>query len=65
MTRVNIEETVDHLSTELRAALRETLKKHFPNQSFDEREVFRTFKKMVGRKCSTWEFVPDAFVNVT
>ena len=63
MAKVKIEDVIDHLDTEIRNALAETIKDHFPNQSFDERDVFRTFKRMVGRKCSTWESVPDQYVE--
>jgi hypothetical protein len=63
MAEVKIEDVIDHLDTEIRQALEETIKSHFPNQNFDEREVFRTFVIMVGRKCSIWENVPDHYVK--
>lgn len=63
MAKVKIEDIVDHLDTDLRKALAETIKQHFPNQPFSDRDVFRTFKRMVGRKCSTWETVPSHLVE--
>lgn len=63
MAKIKIEEVVDHLDSEFRKALEATLKEHFPNQSFDARAVFRTFKKQVYRKCSAWENIPDQFVE--
>ena len=63
MAKVKIEEVVDHLSSEFRRALEDTLKEHFPNSDFDSREVYRTFKRAVYRKCSVWETVPDHFVE--
>ena len=63
MAKVKIENIIDHLDTEIRRALEETIKDHFPNTNFDNRAVFRTFVRMVGRKCSTWEDVPDDFVE--
>jgi hypothetical protein len=45
MAKVKIEDVVDHLSSEFRRALEETMKEHFPNQSFDTHNVFRTFKR--------------------
>lgn len=63
MAKVRIEDIVDHLDTEIRSALRETIKNHFPDLNFDERELFRTFRRMVGRKCSIWEDVPDDLVE--
>lgn len=59
MARIKIEQVVDRLDSELRKALEATVKEHFPNQSFDQRAVYRTFKKQVARKCNYWENVPD------
>ena len=63
MARVRIEEIVDHLDTEFRKALEDTLKEHFPGQPFDSRLIFRTFKRQVYSKCSVWENVPDQHVE--
>lgn len=63
MARVKIERVLDYLDSDIRRALEETLKTHFPNVKFDEREVYRTFLRVVDRKCNTWERVPDNFVE--
>ncbi|MDY0904533.1 hypothetical protein [Pedobacter sp. CFBP9032] len=63
MAKVKIEEIIDYIDTDIRKALSETIKKHFPNEDFNDREVFRTFKRMISRKCSSWENVPDGFVE--
>ena len=63
MAKVKIEDVVDHLSTEFRHALEETLKRHFPNQSFNSHEVYRTFTREVYKKCNIWENVPDRLVQ--
>jgi hypothetical protein len=63
MARVKIEEILDHLDSDIRNALQQTLEEHFPDQEFNPREVFRTFKRMVSRKCNTWETVPDKYVE--
>lgn len=63
MAQIKIEDIVDHLGTEFRKALEATLKQHFPDKTFDSRTVFRTFKRMVYRKCSVWEEVPDNLVE--
>ena len=63
MARVKIEEIIDHLDREIMKSLEATCKKHFPNQEFNSRDLFRTFKKEVYRKCSTWERVPDRYVE--
>jgi hypothetical protein len=63
MALVKIEDVIDHLDSEIRKALDATLRQHFPGQSFDSRAVYRTFKRMVYRKCSVWEEVPDSIVE--
>lgn len=63
MAKVKIEEIIDHLDYEIRKALEETLKEHFPNQNFDTKAVFKTFKNQVYIKCNTWENVPDRYVE--
>lgn len=63
MARVKIESVLDHLDRDLRRALEATLREHFPNQNFDSRSVYRTFKRQAYRKCSTWENVPDNCVE--
>lgn len=63
MAKVKIEEVIDHIDYDIRRALEETIKHHFPDTSFSSHEVFRTFKRMVGRKCNTWENVPDDYVE--
>ncbi len=63
MARVKIEEIIDHIDSDMRKALAETVRTHFPDAEFDDRAMFRTFKRMVGRKCNTWETVPDQYVE--
>lgn len=63
MARVKIEEIVDHLSSEIRNALKQAVENTLPDADFDERELFRNFRRAVGRKCSTWENVPDHYVD--
>ena len=63
MARVNIEEIVDHLSSEMRRALEETVKTVMPGVDFDAHKLFREFRRNVGRKCNTWETVPDQYIE--
>jgi hypothetical protein len=63
MAQVKIEEIVDHLEIKMRRALDETIKKHFLDTDIESKEVFKTFKRMVGMKCKTWEDVPDDCVE--
>jgi hypothetical protein len=64
MARVQIEEVVDHLSSEMRRALEDAVRECAPNASFDPHELFRAFRRAVRRKCSTWERVPDQYVQM-
>jgi hypothetical protein len=65
MARVKVEEIVDHLDTEFRKALRDTFNELAPNADIDERAAFRFFKRRVGRHTSSWESVPDSYVDAT
>lgn len=60
MARVKIEDIVDHLDNEFRAALQETYNQYFPDQqNININALFQTFKNKVYQKCSGWEYVPD------
>jgi len=63
MARVKIEEIIGQLDSDLRKALRDAVHRTIPEASFDERALFREFKRAVGRKCSTWETVNDSYVE--
>ena len=63
MASVKMEEIVDHLSTEVRRALEEAVHQVDPNTRIDAHELFRAFRRAIGRKCSTWEQVPDDYVQ--
>lgn len=63
MARVKIEEVVDHLRSEMRRALEDAVKECVPEADVDAHDLFRAFKRAVRRKCSTWERVPDQYVE--
>ena len=63
MASVQMEEIVDHLSTEVRRALEDAIQQVAPNARIDSYELFRAFRRAIGRKCSTWEQVPDHYVQ--
>jgi len=63
MARVKIEQIVDHLSSEMRRALEDAVQRTCPDCRVDAHALFREFKRAVGRKCSTWENVPDHYVE--
>jgi len=62
MAQVNIEQIIDQLSSEMRKALVATIREHAPTCLVNDHALFRAFRRQVGRKCSTWETVPDQFV---
>ena len=64
MARVKIESILEQLESNLRKALRDAVHRVIPDASFDERTLFREFKRSVGRKCSTWERVNDRHVEL-
>lgn len=64
MARVKIEEVIDHLSSEMRRALEDAVRETIPNVQVDAHELFRSFRRAVRRKCSTWERVPDNYVDI-
>jgi len=45
MARVKIEESIDHLCSEMRKSLRDSVNKVIPEVTFDERKLFRRFLK--------------------
>lgn len=59
MAQVNIEEIIDHLSSDIRRALEDAVKKSIPGANIDSHQLFRDFRRAVGRKCNTWVDVPD------
>jgi len=63
MARVKPKEIVDDLDSEFRRALADAVQEVMPGAQFDEYELFRAFKRAVGRKCSTWEGVRDSHVE--
>jgi hypothetical protein len=63
ISALKIEQVVDHLSSEFRRALSEAIRQEIPDANFDEHAMFRAFKRKVSSKCSTWENVPDQYVE--
>jgi hypothetical protein len=63
MAKVQVEQVIDHLSSEMRNALESAVTETIPDADFDPYELFRAFRRAVGRKCNTWEQVPDQYVQ--
>jgi len=64
MARVKIEEIVDSLRSEMTKALEDAVRHVLPDAQVSRTQLFRAFKRAVGRKCSTWERIPNQYVEV-
>jgi len=63
MARVKIEDVIDHLELDMKRALEDAVRRMMPDANIDINRIFREFRKAVGRKCSTWESVPDRYIE--
>jgi len=63
MAQIEIEKIIDYLDRDLRKALGAALLQLAPDANIDERQLFREFRRQVRRKCSTWETVPDQYLQ--
>jgi len=63
MARIKIEAVIDRLDSNIRRALENAVKEVLPNANFDSYELFRAFKRAIGRKCNIWERIPDNYVE--
>lgn len=63
MARVKMQSIVEHLSTQMKRALEAAVQDVDSDSEIDRSELYRAFKRAVGRKCSTWETVPDSYVD--
>ena len=63
MARIKIEQVIDSLSSEMKKALKESVEKVLPGANVDSSALFKEFRRTVGRKCNTWERVPDIYVE--
>jgi len=63
MAYVDIEGIIDHLDSDIKRVLEDALKNYGIKEPIDRNQLFREFKRSVGRKCSNQEHVPDHLVN--
>lgn len=63
MAQVKIEDIVEHLRSEMRRALEAAIDDVAPDAEIDTHDRFRAFRRAVGRKCNTWETVPDSYIR--
>ncbi len=65
MARVKIEDIIDYLDSDFKKALARAVSQELPGASFNEGQLFRTFKRRLAARCSVWETVPDRYVEVS
>ncbi len=63
MAHVNMTEIIDRLDQELRPALKMAVENTLPQAEFDDKALYREFRKAVSRRFQTWERVPDSCVK--
>lgn len=62
MAKIKMEEIVDDLSTEFRRALVLAVREVMPEAQVEEYQLYRAFKRTIGKKCGTWATVKDSHV---
>jgi hypothetical protein len=63
MARIKIEAVVDHLDSEFKKALDDTMRQYAPNVRYHSSELFRFFVQRVYHHCNSWETVPDSYIE--
>lgn len=64
MARVKIEDLIETLDHDIKLALEDAVNRTIPDVRFDRNQLFREFCRAVGRKCSTWERIPNHLVEL-
>lgn len=63
MARVNLTEMIERLELELRPVLKKAVEAAIPDVEFDDRLLYREFRKAASRRFQTWERIPDSCVK--
>jgi len=63
MAQVKIQSIVEHLDSEMKRALEDAVSRVLPEVQVDRNELYREFRRAVGRKASMWVRVPDGDVK--
>jgi hypothetical protein len=64
LARIKIEDVIDSLDHDIKKALEVAVKQVIPGAQFNTGVLFKAFVRAVGRKCNTWERVPDSYVDL-
>jgi len=63
MAKVKIDGFIDELNAEIKKALTSTLRKHFDEDTYSEKEIYKTFQKELVEKCNSWENIPNKYIK--
>jgi len=63
MARIKIQSIVEKLDYDMKRALEDAVQQTDNRIDIDRSQLFRAFKRAVGRKFSTWVTVPDDYVE--
>jgi hypothetical protein len=63
VAQVKIEEVVEHFRSEMRRAHVDAVREVLPSAAIGDHALLRAFVRAVGRKCNTWENVPDHYIQ--
>lgn len=63
MARVKIQSIIEYLDYDMKRALEDAVSRALPDANVNRAELYRQFRRAVGRKCSTWVNVPDQDVE--
>lgn len=63
MARIKIQSIIENLDYDMKRSLEAAVNEVMPNANVDRNELYRAFKRAIGRKCSIWVNVPDQHVE--
>ena len=63
MARVNLVELLDRMELELRPVLKKAVQTVLPEVEFDDKALYREFRREASRRFQSWERVPDTCVK--
>ena len=63
MARVNLVELIERMELELRPVIKKAVQETLPDVEFDEKDLYREFRKAARRRFQTWERVPDTCIK--